>query len=188
MIEAYFAPYNILQPEEIAHLARLFRPKKLAKMDFFAQPGKPCREVALVVSGIFRSFYTNAEGQEMTYCITFPHHLMAAYSALITGMVNQENIQALSPAELLVVNKEELDRLAMQNIRWMSLLRAIAEQHYLELERRLFQLQRDSAAQRYRDLLEHQPEYVRHIPLQYLASYLGITQRHLSRIRRGAAK
>jgi hypothetical protein len=52
MIEAYFATYNILQPEEIAHLARLFRPKKLAKLDFFAQPGKPCREVALVISGL----------------------------------------------------------------------------------------------------------------------------------------
>jgi hypothetical protein len=45
MIEAYFKAYHILQPEEIAHLARLFRPKKLAKLDFFAQPGKPCREV-----------------------------------------------------------------------------------------------------------------------------------------------
>ncbi|MNT99762.1 hypothetical protein D3C72_2426980 [compost metagenome] len=59
----------------------------------------------------------------------------------------------------------------------------IAEQQYLELEKRIFQLQKETALQRYTVLLRDQPEFVQQIPLQYLASYLGITQRHLSRIR-----
>jgi hypothetical protein len=59
----------------------------------------------------------------------------------------------------------------------------MAEQQYIELERRFFQFQKNTAAQRYKELLINQPEYVQNIPLQYLASYLGITQRHLSRIR-----
>jgi ribosomal protein L10 len=54
----------------------------------------------------------------------------------------------------------------------------------MELETRFFQLQRDSAAQRYSTLLTNHPDYIQNIPLQYLASYLGITQRHLSRIRK----
>ena len=38
--------------------------------------------------------------------------------------------------------------------------------------------------QRYGNLIKNQPEYIQNIPLQYVASYLGITQRHLSRIRK----
>ncbi|MCZ8285856.1 MAG: Crp/Fnr family transcriptional regulator, partial [Bacteroidia bacterium] len=52
------------------------------------------------------------------------------------------------------------------------------------LEKRIFQLQRVHAKQRYDDLLKNHPEYVQRIPLQHIASYLGITQRHLSRIRK----
>lgn len=63
-------------------------------------------------------------------------------------------------------------------------LKLIAEQQYLELENRVFQLQKETALQRYTSLLNNHPEFVQEIPLQYLASYLGITQRHLSRIRK----
>jgi len=51
------------------------------------------------------------------------------------------------------------------------------------MEKRIFLLQKESAETKYQDLLKHHPEYLNLIPLNYLASYLGITQRHLSRIR-----
>ena len=80
--------------------------------------------------------------------------------------------------------KEAVDQLVKDDLNWTRFLKMIAEEEYLELENRFFQLQRDSAAQRYKALLGNQPDYVQKIPLQYLASYLGITQRHLSRIRK----
>ena len=67
---------------------------------------------------------------------------------------------------------------------WIKFLKIVAEQQYIELEKRIFQLQKNNAFERYSDLLKNHPEYLQNIPLQYLASYLGITQRHLSRIRR----
>ena len=108
---------------------------------------------------------------------------MAAYSSFITGEGSLENMQALSSAELLVIKKSEMEKLT-KSPNWIKFLKIIAEQHYLELEKRVFQLQRDNAVQRYTLLLENQPEYIQQIPLQYLSSYLGITQRHLSRIRK----
>ncbi|MNE25562.1 hypothetical protein D3C81_1957450 [compost metagenome] len=92
-------------------------------------------------------------------------------------------MQALSPAELWVIKKSAIDKLAAESLVWTKYLKMIAEQQYLELEKRIFQLQKETALQRYTVLLRDQPEFVQQIPLQYLASYLGITQRHLSRIR-----
>lgn len=183
MIKEFFESFKVLTRDEIETVIRLFTPKTLNKFDYFVQEGQYCTEIAFIQSGVFRSFYLSAEGEEITYCFRFQNELMAAYSSFLTGEGSLENMQALSPAEILVIKKSEMDRL-IQNPNWVKFMKIIAEQNYLELEKRVFQLQRDNAMQRYTFLLENQPEYFQQIPLQYLSSYLGITPRHLSRIRK----
>jgi CRP-like cAMP-binding protein len=184
MIKNYLKSFNILADNEIEDLIRLSTRKDLSKMDYFIREGDVCKEVAFILSGTFRSFYISDKGEEITYCITFPNNFMTGYSSFITGQSTHENIQAITNVELLIIQKNEIDDLAMKNLNWTKFLKIIAEQQYIELEKRIFQLQKSDALQRYSDLIKNQPEYIQNIPLQYLASYLGITQRHLSRIRR----
>ncbi|MBC8985182.1 Crp/Fnr family transcriptional regulator [Pedobacter sp. N36a] len=184
MIYNFLASFQLFSPAEINDIIALMKPKKLQKGDFFIQEGKTCKEVAFLNTGILRTFFRAETAEETTYCITFPGALMTAYSSFITSKPTIENIQALVPTELLLIQKKELDLLSNTNPNWTNFLKIIAEQQYLELERRVFQFQQEKAKKRYLDLLEHQPIYVQQIPLQYLASYLGITSRHLSRLRK----
>ena len=183
MIKEYFESFKVLTKGEIETAIQHFTQRKLNKFDFFVQEGERCTEIAFIKSGVFRSCYFSKEGEDITYCFRFQNDLLAAYSSFITGEKSLENIQALSSAELLVIKKNELEELT-KNSNWIMFLKIIAEQNYLELEKRVFQLQRENALQRYEMLLKNQPEYIQQIPLQYLSSYLGITQRHLSRIRK----
>ena len=183
-VETFFQQFNILTNNEIADFVQNSTLKVIKKDDFFIRQGEACREVAFIVNGIFRSFYISDKGEEITYCITFPSNLITAYSSFITGSSTSENIQAICDVELLVVPKYIIDDFSNKNPNWVKFLKVIAEQQYIELEKRIFQLQKSNALQRYSDLINNQPEYLRKIPLQYLASYLGITQRHLSRIRK----
>lgn len=183
MIKEYFESFGVLTEKEIETLIPLFLPRRLKKFDFFVQEGERCTEIAFIESGVFRSYYVSRAGEDITYCFRFQNELMAAYSSFITGNGSLENMQALSPAELRVIKKSKLEEVA-QSPNWTRFLKIIAEQNYLELEQRVFQLQRENAQKRYETLLRNQPEYIRQIPLQYLSSYLGITQRHLSRIRK----
>ncbi len=98
-------------------------------------------EVAFVQSGIFRSFYTTAAGNDMTYCFRFPNEFVAAYSSFITGDESTESIQAISPAAILVIEKSTINRLELENPKWSVFLKIMAEQQFLELEKRVFQLQ-----------------------------------------------
>jgi CRP-like cAMP-binding protein len=184
MIEDYFKNFNILTDEEIAQINHVATKRALNKIDYFIRQGETCKEVAFILSGTLRSFYVSDKGEEITYCITFPNNLMTAYSSFITGQYTEENIQAITNVEMLTIPKNKIDALANQNPNWMKFLKLVAEQQYIELEKRIFQLQKNNALQRYSDLLKNQPEYIEKIPLQYLASYLGVSQRHLSRIRR----
>lgn len=184
MIRNYLKSQNILTNDEIEIFIQKTVKRKLSKLDYFIREGETCNEAAFIVSGICRSFYISDKGEEITYCISFPDNLMTAYSSFITGQGTVENIQAITDVELIIITKNAIDDLVSQNHNWLKFLKIVAEQQYIELEKRIFQLQKNNALQRYSDLLKNQPEYIKYIPLQYLASYLGITQRHLSRIRR----
>lgn len=184
MIKEYLASFHVLTNDEIEEFLQLGTKRVLNKLDYFIREGETCKEVAFILSGMFRSFYFSNKGEEITYCISFPNSFMTAYSSFITGQSTNENIQAITPVELLIVSKERIDSLAKKSPNWIKFLKIMAEQQYIELEKRIFQLQKENAMQRYGNLIKNQPEYIQKIPLQYVASYLGITQRHLSRIRK----
>ncbi|MGJ1267533.1 Crp/Fnr family transcriptional regulator [Sphingobacterium spiritivorum] len=183
-ISSYLESFELFTASEVDVIASHFKPKSLKKGDYFIREGNYLSEVALVVSGIFRSYYLNDNMDEITYCFRFPQELLAAYSSLIQQTPSLENIQAISNAELVVISADDIRKLDDLYPGWIRFQKMIAEQQYIELEQRIFQLQRQQAIQRYTSLLQNQPDYIRLIPLQYLATYLGITQRHLSRIRR----
>lgn len=183
-LKSHLQSFNILSDREIEDFIAASTTKHLDKLEYYIKEGETCNSVTFVVSGILRSYYTSDKGDDITYCITFPNNLMTAYSSFLTKQPTQETIQAITPTELLVISKEKIEGLVDKNHNWMNFQKIIAEQQYIEVEKRLFLMQGSSASKRYEELLKNQPEYVKNIPLQYLASYLGVTQRHLSRIRK----
>lgn len=183
-MKTYLQSFNILTNQEIEEFITLVKPKSLKKGDYFIQEGKICKDVAFVVKGCFRSFYYSSAEEEVTYCFTFENTFITAYSSFITGSKTVENIEALTDVELFSIPKSEIVRLEESSTNWLKLFKVLAEQEYVKMEKRIFLLQREDAHIRYTDMLNNYPEYLQLIPLNYLASYLGITQRHLSRIRK----
>ena len=184
MLKSYLQSFGLLTDDEIDNLISLSTKRHLEKMDYFVRQGEVCKEVAFILKGSLRSYYISDKGEEVTYCLLFPNNFITAYSSYITGQSTVENMQAITPVEILVISKENIETLAAKSVNLVYFLKTIAEQQYIELEKRIFQLQNNNALERYENLIKTQPEYVLQIPLQYLATYLGITQRHLSRIRK----
>jgi len=183
-IDDYFKDYPYLTKEDIQAFKDVLIPSKLAKGEFLITEGKISRHIAYIQSGIFRSFYYSSDHEPVTYCFTFSNTLITAYTSWILQTPTNENIEALTDMELLLISKESLDQLMLSNSKWIRFFKDIAEMEYINLEKRIFMLQKESAETRYSELMKEHPEYLHLIPLKYLASYLGVTQRHLSRIRK----
>lgn len=180
----YLKSFGILTNSEIDLFETKLVSRKLKKGDFFIHDGQVCNEVGFVVSGLFRSYYHSSQEEEVTYCFTFSNAFVSAYSSFLSQNKTTENIQALTNVEMLTISRHEILKLEESSTNWLKFFKHIAEQEYIQLEKRIFLLQKETAEKRYRDLLANQPEYLQQIPLNYLSSYLGITQRHLSRIRK----
>ncbi|MGL1887514.1 MAG: Crp/Fnr family transcriptional regulator [Reichenbachiella sp.] len=183
-MKEFLLQFELFQPQEVDDFIAQGKRVNLKKGDRFVQAGKVVDKVAFVISGIFRSYYYSSNSEEVTYCFSFQNDLIAGYSSFITGNPSSENIQALTTTEILVFSKESLDQLIASDHRWLQFAKMIAEDQYVRLEKRIFQLQKEFAINRYNELMANQPEYIQQIPLQYLASYLGISLRHLSRLRK----
>ena len=183
-LENVLKSVNIFSDNEIAEALEFFKPITLKQNDFFIREGQVCNKLGFVVSGILRNFYTSSKEDEVTYCLSFPDKIVTAYSSFITQKPTFENIHAITNAELLVLHKNQLSSLIDSNKNWLLFSKILSEQTYLEMENRLLTFQMETAEKRYNDLLKNYPEYLQEIPLKYLASFLGVSQRHLSRIRK----
>lgn len=179
----YLTQYNLFTDSEINEFISLATISTIKKGDFFIKHDEMCTTLSFVNFGIFRSFYYSNNDEEITYCFTFPNTLLVAYSSFITQNKSEENLQALTDSEIISISKKELENLAESNNKWLNFLKIIAEKEYVELEKWIFNHQKSNAQKRYVDLINNYPQFVQQIPLHYIASYLGITQRHLSRIR-----
>ena len=186
-LKNYLTSFNVLSEEEITFVANKVTPTILKKGDYFIRENEISKEVAFISSGIFRSFYTTSADEEVTYCFRFENSFVTAYSSFLTQTKSIENVQAITDTEIFKISRDLILKLEKSSPNWVKLLKMLAEQEYLYLEKRVFLLQKESAEKRYKDLLINTPNYLQQIPLNYLASYLGITQRHLSRIRKSIA-
>jgi len=182
----YLESFNILSNDDINLIENKITYKKLEKGDYFIKEDKISKEVAFVISGLFRSFYYSSSEEEVTYCFTFSNSFVSAYSSFLSQTKTVENIQALTAIELFIFSRDDILELERSSTNWLKFFKFIAEQEYIKMEKRIFLLQKESAEKRYQDLLINQPEYLQIIPLNFLSSYLGITQRHLSRIRKSS--
>ncbi len=183
-LQAFLQSFDFLTEDEIESFQQLATFRKIPKGDFLIKGGSVCTEVAFVMTGILRSFYLSSTEEEVTYCFRFSDSFSSAYSSFLQEVPSQESLEAITDVEVLVWSKEQIQQLETKSCNWTRVLKILTEYEYIELEKRIFILQRESAENRYADLLQNHPNLIKEIPLNYLASYLGITQRHLSRIRK----
>lgn len=183
-LEGMLKSFHALSAQEITQALNFFETKSIPKNNILIEAGQTCDWIAFVQSGILRNYYLSASGEEVSYCLTFPGQFITAYSSFISNEPTFEYIHAMTTSEILVIRQAQYLELIEQSSNWLKFSKFFAEQSYILMEHRLISLQMKSAEERYQDLINQQPELLQHIPLKYLASYLGITQRHLSRLRK----
>lgn len=183
-MKSLFQSFQIISHDELDHLDDLITVRKLKKGAFLLKENQVCNEIVFIKKGILRSYFFNHQGDEITNCFAFENEFMASFSSFITQNVAEENIQALVDTELQVISRESLEKLYKSGIHWQEIGRKLTEMEYVTLQKRMISFQKLSGTQRYEELYQNHQKYLQLIPLQYLASYLGITPRHLSRIRK----
>lgn len=172
--------FGNLNDQQIAFVTSKAREIKLDKDAYFAEAGKVLKQVGFVLDGILRICYYNNKGEEITKIFLEENHLLFN----LKEVPSTEYIQAATDCQLLVFSNADWIEISNTIIDWESIIQKITNKSLAQKLERVSPLIAQDATTRYLEFLEKYPSLVNRIPLSYIASYIGITQQSLSRIRK----
>ena len=155
---------------------------EIAKKDFVLKDGEVCRNIYFVTKSLLRCFYFK-HNKEVSSWFMREGDVIISVESFFKQIESKEQIQAIEDCSLYYINYDEL-QFAFENFPdFNSIGRILTEKYYLLSEQRLYSLRMQRSNERYQFLLDHFPQISLRVPLKYIASYLGITEETLSRIR-----
>ncbi len=179
---AYFKSLGTISIEAEAALASNTQYFEKKKYDHFLKSGQTNSSIFVMEKGIVRGYF-NRNNKEITTWFGVENELLGSIAPIYAQSISFENIQFLEDAYVYAITISKLNELYQSYPELNLIGRKIAEYLCLILEERIISLHTDSAEERYKAILNNYPHFLQRVNLGHIASYLGITQETLSRIR-----
>lgn len=160
-----------------------FKEKQFRKNDFFVQESKICSYFCFIESGILQHSITIL-GEEKTTYLALKNSCTSALKSFTHKISSRKNIKAISDCNLWVIKLDAFNNLLKTNKAFSRFYYNLIENQIYLIDDYRIDLLTLSPEERYKKLLDNDPDLLQHVPLHYLSSFLGISSRHMSRIRK----
>lgn len=180
----YIMQFGDLNKQQIDLITRKGTEIELRKGEFYWEAGKKVKQVGFLTEGVIRVYYYNNKGEEITRYFIDENHLILSGHTIDEVYTPSEYLAAITDCKLIVFSKEDWKEIDETIITWGKIVQKIVAKYHSEKMARRSELVAEDATSRYLHFIEKFPSLVNRVPLSYIASYLGITQSSLSRIRK----
>jgi CRP-like cAMP-binding protein len=187
-LTAFFYSTNLVSLSAANEIAGRFESRVILKNQFLLTEGKISDEYLFLEKGYMRAFAHDTEGNEVTTNFCSHGQVVFEVSSFFNRARSKENIQALTDCEGWFITYKQLNELFHALPEFREFGRSILVKGFADLKTRMLAMITETAEERYETLLETNPEIFQHAPLKNIASYLGITDTSLSRIRKDLSK
>ncbi len=180
---------NALYPlpdDDFDKVARVFHYKKFNKGELVLQEGKKCRHIWFIIKGCFRIFSAE-NGVDMNVRFFFEYSIAADFISLRHEIPSNFYIVALEDTEVLYSFKPDYKPVLSFSKPLLSMTAEFFARHFFDEIEQCDSFKLMSPEERYNNLVQNKPKYIQRIPVTYLASYLGMSRKTLTRIRSNMA-
>lgn len=191
MFEVFFSQVKdkvLLSEAEQKLVKTFFSPKKIRKKQYLLQEGNICRHLAFVEKGLLRSYNVDEKGIEHMIHFAWEGWWMADMLSFLSNEPSTYHIDAIEDAELLLISQTDFEEMLLKVPVMERYFRILFQNNIISKERRLISSISNSAEEKYIHLTATNPELIKRIPQQLVASYLGITPETLSRVKKKLTK
>lgn len=179
----YILQFGNLNKQQIALIKSNVTETELRKDEYFSEAGKIPRQVGFIVEGVIRGCYYNNKGEEITRCFIPENNLVVDYPNFEADLISSEYLQASTNCKLIVFPKQNWDELSGIIVGWDNIKNKMVQKCLYQKSRKSPVISQD-ATTRYLEFLDNYPTLANRVALSHIASYLGVTQQSLSRIRK----
>ena len=184
-LEKYIQTYFGVSDSDLIKISSFFHLTTIKKGDFFLKAERYSDRLAFVQTGILREFLFVGD-KEITKWISTKGYFAVDLSSFLFGKTARWNIQALTDCELYIIDKKEYQKIKQIIPTWAELEKLFLAKCFTLLEDRIVTQISMTAEERYNQLFQFNKELFNQVPLQYLASMLGMTPETLSRLRKNS--
>jgi CRP-like cAMP-binding protein len=182
-LELYIKSYFGIEEKDLNTIASLFKTETLKKGDYYLKTGMYCDKLSFIKSGLLR-IYIQAEDKEITQWISSTGYFITDLSSLTFRQAARWNIHALIDTELYTIAANDYHNIGKMVPKWHELEKLFLAKCFSTLEDRIMSHLSMTAEERYHRFQKSNPELFQQVPLQYIASMLGMTPETFSRIRK----
>jgi len=169
-------------------IVALFNLKEFEKDDILLREGRVCNEYYYLEEGFVRVYTFDPDGNDVTTAFASSNQIVFELFSFFKRVPSGETIQALTPCKTWFITFDQLQHIFHAMPQFREFGRTILINTYALLKQRTLSMIRKTAEERYVHLLETNPDIFQYAQLKNIASYLGVTDTSLSRIRREFSK
>jgi len=187
MFEVFFTHVKriiLLTKEEEETIKLSFAFKKFRKKQYLLQEGDVCKYMTFVEKGMLRSYNVDDKGDEHMMQFAWEGWWISDANSLWTGEPANFNIDVIEDAEVLTITAADFEELTVKVPKMERYFRILFQKNIIAKEKRLMHSISHSAVDRYVKLSASDPEIIKRVPQNLIASYLGIAPETLSRIKK----
>ncbi|MDX5319999.1 MAG: Crp/Fnr family transcriptional regulator, partial [Bacteroidota bacterium] len=177
-----------MQPNLEKILVEHMKPQQYSKGEILLSEGDISNYYMFLATGCIRSYLYDTEGNEVTINFFTPGEMVYEVASFFQRKPSAEYWDCMSDCEVLVLNFDVLNQLFHSYPEFRDFGRAMLVRGFIRYKERTLSHINKTAEQRYKQLMDTKPEVFRFAPLKHVASYLGVTDSSLSRIRREMSK
>lgn len=175
-----------ISDSDLLHLLSYATIRHYKRLQPLSTSGAIPNEIFFITSGIIRVVITDSEGVEHTVHFGLENQFITDYSGYLLQQPAIYTLQALQDTTVIVLPRAAIDWGYTHLPQGQKLGRLVAEHYYIYLDQRIKNLYAYTPAQRYASITEVFPDIHNRVPQHMIASYLGITPVHLSRLKKAA--
>ena len=172
-----------ISENDIGLLTHFFKASNFQKGAILEKENSVAQKLYFIRNGFIGTFSTE-DGIEITTQIVGENNFTTGFNSFVSGVFSKENIQCITNCEVLYITKSDYETLTKESTIWSAFCKQVYEKAIVFNQQRTTDLLTLSAEKRYLKLLTEQPEIIQNVPIQYIASYIGIKPESLSRIRK----
>lgn len=180
----YLKQFGNLSPEDVSLIYKHTTIQNFKAGDILVEAGKTINQVGFIVSGVFRYFFYDKEGYEITSLFMAENDFVTNINSFNEYIASSGTIVAETDCCVILISRESWKLYAKEICNWNTIMQTITNKTLLaktNFQRKL--ISQDSKTS-YISFLEKYPTLIKRVPLQHIASFLGITKFSLSRIRK----
>ena len=181
-VSIFFNAIHSLHSDIIEIIDRETFPVAIQKGKFLMKPGNTGEHIYLILKGVMRA-YIKEDGKEITTWINEENEIVGSIRSLGLYIPSDEYLQAIEDTQLIGIPYRMVESLYDTYPEANIIGRKILEESYRDAEERAYICRIPSAEKKYKRFIETRPRLINRVSLKYIASYLGMTNETLSRVR-----